>query len=95
MRILISGGGVAGLTLAYWLHRHGYTPVVVEHAPRGSGGGYGIDFHGTGYEIASRMGIVDVLAAEQLPVDSVVFVDSAGRPTARLDRPLLERIIRG
>jgi 2-polyprenyl-6-methoxyphenol hydroxylase-like FAD-dependent oxidoreductase len=24
MRVLISGGGIAGLTLAYWLHRYGY-----------------------------------------------------------------------
>ena len=32
--VLISGAGVAGLALAYWLRRFGFTPVVVERAPR-------------------------------------------------------------
>ena len=29
-RILISGASIAGLTLAHWLARHGFQPVVVE-----------------------------------------------------------------
>ena len=28
--ILISGGGVAGLTLAYWFVSAGFTPVIVK-----------------------------------------------------------------
>jgi 2-polyprenyl-6-methoxyphenol hydroxylase-like FAD-dependent oxidoreductase len=32
MRILISGGGIAGLTLAYWLHRYGFVLAVIEQA---------------------------------------------------------------
>lgn len=31
--VLISGAGLAGLTLAYWLSRHGFSPTVVERAP--------------------------------------------------------------
>src|ERR1700683_3417386 len=31
--VLISGAGVAGQALAYWLRRLGFTPVVVERAP--------------------------------------------------------------
>ena len=27
MRVLISGGGIAGLTLAYWLHWYGFEPT--------------------------------------------------------------------
>lgn len=95
MRILISGGGIAGLTLAYWLHRYGHTPVVVERAPHGRLGGYGIDFFGTGYDVAARMGIADRLAAHQLPTESIRYVDGAGRVAARLDRRLLEKVIRG
>src|SRR4029453_6727494 len=30
--VLISGAGIAGPTLAYWLARHGFHPTVVEHA---------------------------------------------------------------
>ena len=31
-RILIVGGGIAGLTAAIALHRHGFTPELVEKA---------------------------------------------------------------
>ncbi len=95
MRVLISGGGVAGLTCAYWLYRTGHTPVVVERAQAGPTGGYGIDLSGTGYTIADQMGILDQLAARQLRVGPVAFVDAADRITARLDRPLAEKVLRG
>ena len=32
-RVLISGGGIAGLTCAIELKRHGFTPIVVEKEP--------------------------------------------------------------
>ena len=31
--ILISGAGIAGPALAYWLRRYGINPTVVEPAP--------------------------------------------------------------
>jgi 2-polyprenyl-6-methoxyphenol hydroxylase-like FAD-dependent oxidoreductase len=31
--VLISGASIAGPALAYWLHRYGFTPTVVERAP--------------------------------------------------------------
>ncbi|MEU1737455.1 FAD-dependent monooxygenase [Streptosporangium sp. NPDC020145] len=95
MRVLISGGGIAGLTLAYWLRHRGIEPVVVEHAPHGRLGGYGIDFFGTGYDVATRMGVLDRLTPHRLPVDAVEFVDASGRSQASLTPELLERIIRG
>lgn len=95
MRILISGGGIAGLTLAYWLRRRGMEPVVLERSDHGRLGGYGIDFFGTGYDIATRMGIVDRLSATPLPVDSVDFLDADGAVAARLDKDLLDTIIQG
>ncbi|MEU7894030.1 FAD-dependent monooxygenase [Nonomuraea sp. NPDC049152] len=95
MRILISGGGVAGLTLAYWLHHRGFTPVVVERSPEGQVGGYGIDFFGTGYDIAERMGLVQRLEQGRIPADSVAFVNEAGRVRARLERRLVEEVVEG
>ena len=41
--VLISGGGIAGLTLAYWLHHHGLQPTIVELAPHLRPEGYAID----------------------------------------------------
>ena len=44
--ILISGAGVAGPALAFWLSRYGFTPTVVERAPELRDGGYAVDFRG-------------------------------------------------
>ncbi len=46
MNVLISGAGIAGLTLAFWLHRHGHEPFIVERSPRLREEGYMIDFFG-------------------------------------------------
>jgi 2-polyprenyl-6-methoxyphenol hydroxylase-like FAD-dependent oxidoreductase len=55
--VLISGAGIAGPALAYWLHKAGLRSTIVERAPRLRGGGYVIDFWGLGYDIAVRMGL--------------------------------------
>jgi 2-polyprenyl-6-methoxyphenol hydroxylase-like FAD-dependent oxidoreductase len=58
MRVLIVGAGIAGPTLAYWLHRLGCRPTLVEWAPELRRGGYLVDFWGAGFDVAERMGIV-------------------------------------
>ncbi|HET7886456.1 MAG TPA: FAD-binding domain [Bradyrhizobium sp.] len=57
--VLISGAGIAGPTLAYWLKAAGFSPTLVESAPALRSGGYVIDFWGLGYDIAERMGLLD------------------------------------
>ena len=42
--ILIPGAGIAGPTLAWWLKKYGFNPVIVERAPKLREGGYAIDF---------------------------------------------------
>ena len=56
--ILISGAGIAGPTLAFWLKAAGFQPTLVEHSPALRSGGYVIDFWGLGYDIAERMGLI-------------------------------------
>jgi 2-polyprenyl-6-methoxyphenol hydroxylase-like FAD-dependent oxidoreductase len=53
--VLISGVGIAGPTLAFWLRRGGFEPLLLECAPGLRSGGYVIDFWGLGYDIAERM----------------------------------------
>ncbi len=55
--ILISGAGIAGPALAFWLHRAGFETTLVERNPELRTGGYIIDFWGLGYDIALRMGL--------------------------------------
>lgn len=42
--VLISGAGIAGPALAYWLAAYGFEPTLIERAPRLRTGGYIIDF---------------------------------------------------
>ena len=61
--VLISGAGVAGPTLAFWLNAAGFATTIVERAPGLRAGGYVIDFWGLGYDIVERMGLADALEA--------------------------------
>ena len=83
--ILISGAGIAGPTLAYWLLRTGFTPTIVEQAPAPRAGGYVIDFWGLGWEVAERMGLTPLLLRDGYRMNEVRLVNRSGRPVARLD----------
>lgn len=94
-RVLISGGGIGGLTLAYWLKRNGWTPIVIERAPDLRTGGYAIDFAGTGFDVVDRMGILPALQRNQVPVDELVYVDSQGRRIAALSMERMRQLVVG
>jgi len=53
-KVLISGAGIAGPTLAYWLQHYGFEPVLVERAPALRTGGYIVDFWGLGFDVAEK-----------------------------------------
>lgn len=57
--VLISGAGIAGPTLAFWLQAAGFEPTLIEQAPALRSGGYVVDFWGLGFDIAERMGLAD------------------------------------
>lgn len=78
MDVLISGCGIAGPTLAWWLARAGHTVTILEKAPALRTGGYVIDFWGKGYDLAERMGLMPRLEAAGYHVREVRFVDDAG-----------------
>jgi 2-polyprenyl-6-methoxyphenol hydroxylase-like FAD-dependent oxidoreductase len=78
-KILIVGAGIAGTTLAYWLHRYGFEPTLVERAEQLRSGGYVIDFWGVGYEVAEKMQIVPALKQHALPFDGLKLVDEHGK----------------
>jgi 2-polyprenyl-6-methoxyphenol hydroxylase-like FAD-dependent oxidoreductase len=77
--VLISGLGVAGPTLAYWLRRAGFQPTLVERAPTVRDGGYVIDFWGLGYDIAEKMGLIDELNRIGYHIREMRIVGDDGR----------------
>lgn len=82
--VLISGAGVAGPTLAYWLARAGFRPTVVERAAGLRSSGSPVDVRGPAAHVADRMGITAKLREAGTAVTSLEFVDDAGRRTGRV-----------
>jgi 2-polyprenyl-6-methoxyphenol hydroxylase-like FAD-dependent oxidoreductase len=83
--VLISGGGVAGMTLAYWLRRYGFRPTVLERAPAMRDGGQAVDIRGAAIEVAERMGIADELRRERTGTRGMSYVSSAGKRLASMN----------
>jgi 2-polyprenyl-6-methoxyphenol hydroxylase-like FAD-dependent oxidoreductase len=84
MKIAISGAGVAGPSLAHWLHRTGHEPTLIERAPHFRTGGYVIDFWGVGYRVAQLMGIEAAVRDAGYQVQSIRSVGRDGRVEASL-----------
>ncbi|WP_308492295.1 FAD-binding domain [Microbacterium terrisoli] len=85
MKVLIVGAGIAGPTLAFWLHKAGHEVALIEHAPELRTGGYLIDFWGAGFDVAERMGIVPELRARGYVFTEARAVDRNGRKIASFD----------
>lgn len=83
-RVLISGAGIAGPALAFWLNRHGFAVTVVEKAGALRGGGYPIDIRGTALEVVRRMGILPRLRDAHIDLRRLTFLDGAGSQVASI-----------
>ncbi|MGW6237472.1 FAD-dependent monooxygenase [Streptomyces sp. NPDC055094] len=82
--ILVSGGGIAGTALAYWLTQYGFRPTVVERAPAPRTGGHAVDIRGTARQVIERMGLVAQVRNARIGARGMAFVNEQGKPMARL-----------
>ncbi|HYW26843.1 MAG TPA: FAD-dependent monooxygenase [Terriglobales bacterium] len=82
--VLISGAGIAGPALAYWLRAAGFDPTVVERAPAPRPGGQAVDLRGAGRTVTERMGLLDRVREVALEQEGFAYVDTRGRITARM-----------
>lgn len=79
--VLISGGGVAGPALAFWLRQYGFEPTIVERAPRPRHGGQRIELSEAGQYVLRRMGLLDRACAAGGPQpQSTMYVGATDRP---------------
>lgn len=95
MRVLISGAGIAGPTLAYWLALYGLEATVVERAPRLRTGGYIIDFWGLGFDIADRMGLLPEIRRKGYVAQEVRVVDRSGKRVSGFPAEVVARTAQG
>ena len=95
MKVAINGAGVAGPALAYWLHRNGHEPTLIERAPSFRTGGYVIDFWGVGYTIAERMGILPELLKAGYRFRELRLLDDRGRKVGGFPTDVFWRLAGG
>ncbi|MGW8975163.1 FAD-dependent monooxygenase [Streptomyces platensis] len=84
-KVLISGAGVAGPALAFWLNRYGFAVTVVEKAGTLRGGGYPIDVRGTALEVVRRMGILPQLKDAHIDLCRLTFLDGDSSKVASVN----------
>ncbi|WP_214320651.1 FAD-dependent monooxygenase [Nonomuraea sediminis] len=83
--VLISGAGIAGPALAFWLHRYGWQPTIVERAPVLRVGGQAVDFRGTPQlQVLDRMGLLPAIRDAQTGMGAIAIVNEAGAKVSSL-----------
>ncbi|KAF2967521.1 hypothetical protein GQX73_g6039 [Xylaria multiplex] len=82
LRVLISGGGIAGNALAFWLSKIGHDITVVERFSSLRDTGLQLDLRGHGIEVMKRMGLQEAFAAQVAPEKGLQLVDRRGRRRA-------------
>jgi len=84
MRIVIVGGGVAGLTLAGHLRTRGMTPIVVERVPEYGRVGFWIGLYPFSANTLRETGAFERYAEESLQIGDYVMHSSDGGELQRL-----------
>lgn len=95
MKVLISGGGIAGLTLALRLYRNGHEPIVVERSAHLRGEGYMIDFCDPGYDASERMGILPEIEGIHYQIPRLAFLGPSGKERFSLSYATLRKNLFG
>ncbi len=81
--ILIAGASIAGPALAWWLHREGFKPTLVEKAPAPRPGGHAIDIRGAALDVVRAMGLENEIRSHRTRMKGVSKLDGDGREVWR------------
>ncbi|AUX26432.1 FAD dependent oxidoreductase [Sorangium cellulosum] len=95
MRVLVSGAGIAGLSLGLLLERRGVEVVIAERARRLEPLGHYIGLKGNGVRTVERMGLLDACRAREQRLDGVRFHTPSGRLLRENRATRLERELGG
>ena len=93
VRVIVVGGGIAGLSAAIALRKAGHETVVLEQAPRVDPVGAGITLFANGMKALDRLGIGEPVAARGATATGSAILTSKGRELTRVPSDLLEGTI--
>jgi 2-polyprenyl-6-methoxyphenol hydroxylase-like FAD-dependent oxidoreductase len=93
VRVIVVGGGIAGLSTAIGLRRSGHEVLVLERAPRIDPIGAGLTLFANAMGALDRLGMRDAVAAQGAPAKRSAILTSRGRELAQVPRDLLEGTI--
>ncbi|HEY0532147.1 MAG TPA: FAD-dependent monooxygenase [Actinoplanes sp.] len=79
MRVLISGGGIAGPAAAFWLRRAGAEVTIVETASGPRPGGHAVDVRGIARAVVERMGLLETIKENRVDERGIAVVDRNNR----------------
>lgn len=82
MKVLISGAGITGNALAFWLSKLGHNVTVIERFPSLRTTGLQVDLRGHGVTVMKRMGLEEAFRAKSVPEQGLAIVDGANRRRA-------------
>lgn len=85
--VLISGAGVAGSTLAFWLARNGFRPTVVERSPGLRSSGNPVDVRGPAVPVVTAMGVLPRLREVATRARRMRLLDADGRQVTTVAMP--------
>lgn len=77
--VLISGAGIAGLTLGYWLNTYGFDVTIIEISSSPRKGGSPIDIRADALQVAKSMGILEIIKNKQIHTEAISFVGKTGK----------------
>jgi 2-polyprenyl-6-methoxyphenol hydroxylase-like FAD-dependent oxidoreductase len=78
LRVLISGGGIAGLAAANYLHRRGHAVTVIEKAPAFQKLGYALSMKSFGIKLLTELGLRDELDRHGFPPQAIHIYEADG-----------------
>ena len=93
VRIIVVGGGIAGLSAAIALRRAGNEVVVLERAPRVDPVGAGITLFANAMAALDRLGVREAVAAQGAAATRSAILTWDGRELTRVPSDLLEGTI--